>query len=170
MPIEPTEVRVERISISSANTWPPGGRHSTGNFVRAIRVSGCPRPSEDQADQGRRERGVLRTRATENAEMRRSSGGLDDLVDRALQEEGVLGNLVVLAFHDLLEAADRLGDRHVGAGGTGELFGDKERLGEEALDLAGPLHGELVLVGELVDTEDRDDVLELLVEIGRAHV
>ena len=44
-------------------------------------------------------------------------------------------------------------------------FGDEERLGEEALDLARALHRELVLVGELVDAEDRDDVLELLVAL-----
>ncbi len=97
--------------------------------------------------------------------MRRSSGRLDNLVDRALQEEGVLGHLVVFAVDDLLEAPDRLGDRHVGAGDAGELFGHEERLGEEALDLARPLDGQLVLVGELVDAEDRDDVLQLLVAL-----
>ena len=86
-------------------------------------------------------------------------------VDRALQEEGALGHLVVLAVDDLVEAADRLGDRHVRAGGAGELLGDEERLREEALDLARALDGELVLVGELVDAEDRDDVLQLLVAL-----
>ncbi len=70
-----------------------------------------------------------------------------------------------LPCDDLLEAADRLGDRHVRARGAGELFGDEERLREEALDLARALDGQLVLVGELVDAEDRDDVLQLLVAL-----
>ena len=132
IPIEPTVVKVESISISSAKTSPSGVSTSTGNLVWAIDL-------------------VL--------------GRLDDLVDRALQEERALGQLVVLAVDDLLEAPDRLGDRHVGARRAGELFGHEERLGEEALDLARPLHGQLVLVGELVDAEDRDDVLQLLVAL-----
>src|SRR6476469_2294102 len=113
MPIEPTDVRVESISTSSENTSPSGVSTSTGNFEWAIRR---PRPLGDQAGQGRRERGVpivdrrdrrsASTRATEDAEMRRSSSGLDDLVDGALEEERALGHLVVLAFDDLLEAAD----------------------------------------------------------------
>src|SRR5204862_240044 len=37
--------------------------------------------------------------------------------------------------------------------------------GEEALDLARPRHGELVLIGELVAAEYRDDVLERLVAL-----
>ena len=59
---------------------------------------------------------------------------------------------VVVAGEDLLEGADRLADRHVGARGAGELLGHEERLGQEALDLAGPLNGQAVLFGELVDS------------------
>src|SRR5207248_7985089 len=92
-------------------------------------------------------------------------GRLDNLVDRALEEERALGDLVVLAVDDLLEAADRVGYFHVRPRGAGELFGDEERLREEALDPARALHGQLVLVGELVDAEDRDDVLQLLVAL-----
>ena len=51
------------------------------------------------------------------------------------------------------------------AGRAGERLGDEHRLREEALDLAGALHDELVLVGELVHAEDGDDVLELLVAL-----
>src|ERR1700694_4780947 len=143
MPIEPTDVRVESISTSSEKTSPSGVSTSAANVVRAIR---SPLTFEDQADQGRRERRVLRTRATEDAEMRRSSDVSDDFVDRPLEEERALGHLVVLAVDDLLEAADRLGDRHVGAGRPGELLGDEERLREEALDLARALHRQLVNV------------------------
>ena len=42
---------------------------------------------------------------------------------------------------------------------------DEERLGQEALDLAGPRHRDAVLLGELVETEDGDDVLQLLVAL-----
>src|SRR3954468_1367255 len=88
-------------------------------------------------------------------------GVLEDLVDRALHVEGALGEVVVLAVEDLAEAADRLRNRHVLAGAAGELFGDEERLREEALDLAGPGDRLAVLVGKLVDAEDGDDVLQL---------
>ena len=71
----------------------------------------------------------------------------------------------MLAVDDLLEAADRLGDRDVLPGRAGELLGDEERLREEALDAARPADDELVLVGQLVDAEDRDDVLQLLVAL-----
>src|SRR3954453_8417938 len=89
----------------------------------------------------------------------------DDVVDAALEEEGRLRHVVVLALGDLLEATDRLGDRDVLARGAGELLGDVERLREEALDAAGAADDELVLVAQLVDAEDRDDVLELLVAL-----
>src|ERR671931_497207 len=51
------------------------------------------------------------------------------LVDAALEEERRLGDLVVLALDDLLEAADRLGGRDVLARRAGELLGAVERLG-----------------------------------------
>ena len=50
-------------------------------------------------------------------------------------------------------------------GRAGELLGDVERLGQEALDLARALHELAVLVGELVDAEDGDDVLQLAVAL-----
>src|SRR3954463_658149 len=86
---------------------------------------------------------------------------LDDVVDRALEQERRLGHVVVLAVEDLLEAADRLADRHVGARRAGEGLRDVERLREEALDAPRAADDEAVLVGELVDAEDRDDVLQL---------
>src|ERR1041385_2064467 len=64
-------------------------------------------------------------------------GALEHLLDRALQQERLLRHIVVLAFDDLAEAADRIGDLHVLPLDAGELLGDEERLREEALDLAG---------------------------------
>ena len=66
------------------------------------------------------------------------------LVDAADHVERLLGQVVVLAGDDGLEAADRVLERHVLAGAAGEHFGDVERLRQEALDLAGPGHGQLV--------------------------
>src|SRR4051812_39976513 len=139
-PIDPTLVRVETISTSSLNTSPSGVRTSARNFVRAMTDSGAGGPLA-------------------------LVGRLDDLVDAALHEEGRLGEVVVLAVDDLAEGPHGLLDRDVRARRAGERLGDVERLGQEALDLAGALHRDLVLVGELVDAEDRDDVLELAVAL-----
>ena len=53
------------------------------------------------------------------------------------------------------------------AGDAGEHFGDVERLGEEALDLAGAADGQLILFRKLVHAEDGDDVLQRLVLLQR---
>ena len=50
-------------------------------------------------------------------------------------------------------------------GQAGEHLADEERLAQEPLDLAGAGHDDLVLLGQLVETEDGDDVLELLVAL-----
>src|SRR3954464_10439760 len=92
-------------------------------------------------------------------------GRLDDLVDAALHEERRLGQVVVLAVDDLAEGPHGLVDGHVDAGGAGERLRHVERLREEALELARALDGHLVLVGQLVDAEDRDDVLQLAVAL-----
>jgi hypothetical protein len=83
----------------------------------------------------------------------------DDHVER------LLGHGVVLALEDFLEAAHGVGDRTYLPGKPVNCFGDEERLREEALDLAGAGHGELVVLGELVDAENRDDVLQVLVAL-----
>src|SRR6266550_4448691 len=53
---------------------------------------------------------------------------LHGLLDRADHVEGLLGQLVVLALEDFLEALDRVLELHVLAGRTGELLGDEVRL------------------------------------------
>src|SRR5690606_19916608 len=66
-------------------------------------------------------------------ELLRAFGGF---VDRADHVERLLGQVIVLAVHDGLEALDRVLQRHVLAGRAGEHFRNVERLREEALDLA----------------------------------
>src|SRR3954451_10773579 len=83
---------------------------------------------------------------------------LHGFFDRAHHVERLLREVIVLAVHNLTEAADGVGDRHVLAGEAGELLGDEERLRQEALDAARPADGQLVFLGELVDAQDRDDV------------
>src|SRR5581483_11639817 len=90
---------------------------------------------------------------------------LDRALDRADHVERLLGQVVVLAVEDLAEAADRVLELHVLAGRAGELLGDEVRLREEALDLPRTRHREAVLVGQLLDAEDRDDVLQILVAL-----
>ena len=63
-------------------------------------------------------------------------GVLPHLVDGPLHVERLLGDVVVLALDDLLEAAHRVLARHEHTGRSGELLGDEERLREEALDAA----------------------------------
>src|SRR4029079_7863699 len=60
-------------------------------------------------------------------------GVLADVVDRAGEEEGLLGQGVDLALEDLLEARDGVLDRHERAGPAGEYLGDAERLRREPL-------------------------------------
>src|SRR6185436_593906 len=72
-------------------------------------------------------------------------GLLDGLVDAADHVEGLLGEVVVLALDDLAEPPDAVGERHVLPGRAREGLGHEEGLREEALDLAGAGHGQLVL-------------------------
>ena len=71
---------------------------------------------------------------------------LQHVFDRALHVERLLRKLVVLAFDDFLEAADRVCQLHVLALEAGELLGHVERLREEPLDLRRARHGQLVFV------------------------
>src|SRR4051812_12704300 len=95
-------------------------------------------------------------------------GVLADVVDGAGEEEGLLGQRVDLALEDLLEARDGVLDRDVGARPTGEHLGDRERLRREPLEPAGSRDGRLVLFRQLVDPEDRDDVLQVAVALEHA--
>src|ERR1700687_2411814 len=81
---------------------------------------------------------------------------LPSFLDRADHVERLLGHVVALSLHDLLEAADCIGDLDEPPFEPRELRGNEEGLREEALDLAGPRHRQLVVFRELVDSEVRD--------------
>src|SRR4030081_3414029 len=80
--------------------------------------------------------------------------GCEHVFDAALQVKGLLGNVVVLAFDDLLEATNGVRDLDVRSWDAGEYLGDVEGLREEALHLSGARNCDLVVFGELVDAED----------------
>ena len=64
---------------------------------------------------------------------------------------------VTVAQH--LEGLNGLRDRHEDAGETGEHLGYEEWLAQEALDPPGPVDGDAVLFGQLVETKNGNDVL-----------
>src|SRR5579859_4760514 len=66
-----------------------------------------------------------------------------DFLDRAFHVERLLGDVVVLAFHDRLETLYRVGDLDVLSLRSRELLGHVERLRQEALNLAGSGDGQL---------------------------
>src|SRR5467141_2306402 len=92
---------------------------------------------------------------------------LEGFLDRADHVEGLLGERVAFARHDHLEAPDRVLQLDVLAFLAGEVLRHAERLRQEALDFPRARDRELVLGGELVHAEDRDDVAQLLVALQR---
>src|SRR4051795_5833747 len=80
-------------------------------------------------------------------------GVLLEVLEAALHEEGLLGEVVVGALGERLECLEGLRQRHEGARLTGERLRDEHVLREEALDAPGPVDRDLVLLAELVDAE-----------------
>ena len=58
------------------------------------------------------------------------------------------------------ESLDRVLQGDESSRGSGEDLSDLERLGQELLDLSSPGDDHLVFLGQLVHTENSDDVLE----------
>src|SRR6185437_1842831 len=88
-----------------------------------------------------------------------------DVVDVTDHVERLLRHVVVLALGDRLERGHRVRQRNEDARLAGELLGHEHRVREESLDPPGPPDRHLVLLGQLVDAEDRDDVLQFLVAL-----
>ncbi len=119
-PPQPARSATSAIQRKRSTSW-SGARTVTSAATAACRkAKHTARSSEGQAVQGRRERGVLRTRATEDAEMRRSS---ELLVDPGHHAAEVLADLLDLVAGALFAHA-------------GEVFAAGAVLGD-------PLLGEL---------------------------
>ena len=73
--------------------------------------------------------------------------------------------MVVFAVDNAFEATDGVLQGDVLAGRAGEGFGHEERLGQEALDFTGTRHGVLVFLGQLIHTENGNNVLQLFVAL-----
>ena len=65
----------------------------------------------------------------------------------------------MLAIQDLTESTDGLADRYIFSFQAGELSCHEERLGQESLDLTGTGYDQLVFLGQLIHTEDSNDIL-----------
>ncbi|KAH7467054.1 uncharacterized protein KRP23_11379 [Phytophthora ramorum] len=85
------------------------------------------------------------------------------LLDAADHVEGSLREVVVVAGDDVLERRDRVQERHELAGLAREHLSHVERLRHELLHLTGASHGELVVLRELIHTQNGDNVLQTLV-------
>src|SRR5438445_10448740 len=81
-------------------------------------------------------------------------GLLRGLFDGADVHEGLLGEVVPLAFEEFLEAAHGVAYGDVLAWDAREHLGYVERLAEEALEAPRALHGQLVLVTQRVEADD----------------
>src|SRR5208337_3871253 len=95
---------------------------------------------------------------------------LQHFFDGTNHVERLLRNIIVLAFHDLLEAAHGVFNLHVLPFEARELRGHIHRLREEFFDSPGSRYGPLILIGKLFDSQDRDDVLQILIALqDRLH-
>src|SRR6266851_4444840 len=81
------------------------------------------------------------------------------LVDTAHHIKRGLWKLVVLTLCDLLESPNRIRKLDVTSLLASEDLGHEERLREKALNLPCPGDGELVLLGKLIHSQDRNNVL-----------
>src|SRR5690606_7329392 len=88
-----------------------------------------------------------------------------DVVQATAHVEGLLRVAVELAVADPLERLDVLVQRDERPLDAGELRRGEGVLRQEPLDPAGPGDRDLVLLGQLVDPQDRDDVLQFLVAL-----
>lgn len=88
---------------------------------------------------------------------------LEDGVDTSNHEEGHLGDLIVVTHEETREGLNGLIEIDVVTLHTGEDLSNLEGLGEELGDLAGTVDDKLILLAELINTEDSNNILELLV-------
>lgn len=94
--------------------------------------------------------------------------GLNDFIEATLEHKELLWNMINFAFEDPVKALDGLGDLDILARQARELLRHREGLAEESLQLAGPLHRELILIAQLFHAQNGDDVLQVLVALQHA--
>src|SRR5574343_519384 len=92
-------------------------------------------------------------------------GLFNDFLDTADHVERLFRQVIVFASTNALEALDRFLERNELARRTGEDFGNVERLRQEALNLTGAGHGQLIFRRQFVHTQNSDDVTQFLVAL-----
>src|SRR6185503_7899554 len=97
-----------------------------------------------------------------------SASAFPHVLDPAFHVELTFGNVVVLAVEDVLESTHGVGDGYLSAFASREDLRDAEGLAQEALNTTRSIDRRLVLGGQFVHTEDRDDVLEILEALQHA--
>src|SRR3989338_359017 len=75
---------------------------------------------------------------------------------------------IMLAFQYFAEAAHGFLERNVFPFCSGKCFSDGEWLRKEALDFACSVYQSFVFFGEFLDTQNRDDVLQVFVALEHA--
>src|SRR5690348_14580658 len=138
MPISPARVLANTIRALPDQTSPSGATSSP----RTVTAT-CPLPAA-------RPGSLL-------LQLRAPAPGVLDVADHV---ERLLRRAVELALGEGLERGHRVGQRHENARLAGELLGHEHRVGQEPLDPPRPPDDDLILLGQFVDTKDRDDVLE----------
>ena len=75
-------------------------------------------------------------------------------------EEGLFRKIIHLSVEYHCETLDRVLNFHHHPGYAGKLLGHEERLGKETLNLPGPVHGQFVLIRQLIHAEYGYDILK----------
>jgi len=73
--------------------------------------------------------------------------------------------VVVVAINDAIKPADRFGQRNVFTGRIRKDLCNEERLREKLLNFAGTINDLLVFLGQLIHTQNGNDVLQFLVAL-----
>src|SRR5258708_21094705 len=97
--------------------------------------------------------------------LRQALGLGDGVVNGTHVTEGFFGQVVVLAVEDLAERAYGLAQGHIDTLEARKLLGGDKRLTEELFHPARASDQHLVVFRELIDTQDGDDVLQVLVAL-----
>ncbi len=90
---------------------------------------------------------------------------LTDVIDCSDIEESRLRAIVHLTGQNRAESADCLGKRYERTGHAGKCLRHMEGLGQEPLRLTGAVHKCLILFRKFVHTENRDNVLQLVITL-----
>jgi len=71
----------------------------------------------------------------------------------------------MFTVEDLFKSANCLGGSHVLSCFAGKNFRNMERLAQETLNLPGTVDGQLVVGTSFIHTQNRNDILEILVAL-----